>query len=338
MSLDWVDNVVIGCWQLSEGHTTRSLSGPNVLEAYYHAGFRVFDCADIYTGVESLLGEFIAAHQLGAEDIKVHTKYVPDLASLATLTPDQTERVIDRSRSRLGLDRLDLIQFHWWDYEVPGYLETLDTLVELKRDGKIREIGLTNFDAERLAEMVARDIPIASIQTQYSVLDRRPASSLAALAEENAIALLCYGSVAGGLLSDRFLGAPKPEQPFENRSLAKYLPIVEEIGSWSALQQLLRVMREIADEKETDIASVAAAYSSGRDGVRACIIGVRHTGHLQRHLALREGIMLEQGDLARIESVRRNFREVPGSVYELERDVDGKHNKIMKFNLNAGPA
>lgn len=113
---------------------------------------------------------------------------------------------------------------------MPGYLAALETLVDLKDQGQIREIGLTNFDADHVSEIVGHGIPVASVQTQYSVLDRRPRRALAPLANEHDVALLCYGSVAGGLLSDRYLGAPEPEQPYENRSLVKYMLVVEEMG------------------------------------------------------------------------------------------------------------
>ncbi len=336
MKLEYLNRVIIGCWQLAEGHSDRQPStGLAVIEACYEAGFRVFDCADIYTGVEDLLGAFIRAHGLGPQDIKIHTKYVPDAASLPSLSREQIERAIDRSRSRLGVGRLDLVQFHWWDYRILGWLETLDILADLQQQGKIAELGLTNFDAERTEEIVARGVPIAAIQTQYSLLDRRPRQHLAPLAQENDIALLCYGSVAGGLLSDAYLGQNPPREPYENRSLLKYLLILEETGGWDALQDLLRVLREIADERQTDIAAIACAYCLSQEAVRACIVGVRHTGHLEQLALLRGGLRLSESDLARIETARSAFAEVPGAVYELERDRASRHGRIMRYDLNA---
>ena len=335
MALEYLRNVIVGCWQLSAGHTRHELSGLHVLESYYEAGFRVFDCADIYTGVEELLGEFIAAHQLTADDIVVHTKYVPDLSALPTLTPDQTERIIDRSRQRLGLDTLDLVQFHWWDYSVPGSLDALRTLDELRQRGKIARLGLTNFDAEHLARFLDASFPIASIQSQFSVLDRRPRRALAPLVEKHDVAVLCYGSVAGGLLSDRWMGVDRPTQPYDHRSLDKYMLIVDEIGGWDALQAVLEVLADVAREKGTDVASVAAAVCLHQQAVRACIVGVRNTKHLAEHVALAEGLSLSDDQLERIESVRGRFGEVPGAVYELERVAGGTHNRIMKFDLNA---
>ncbi len=335
MKLDYLNNVIIGGWQLAEGHSEAAQTeGLKVVETYYEAGFRTFDCADIYTGVEALLGSFIKAHGLTSDDIKIHTKYVPDMTSLASLTKEDTEATIDRSRARLGLGALDLVQFHWWHYPSGDYLAALDSLNELKRAGKIKEIGLTNFDAARLEEILEGGIPVASIQTQYSVLDRRAAGRLEPLTRDHDIALLCYGSVAGGLLSDRYLGQAAPQAPFENRSLAKYMLIVEEMGGWEALQAVLEVLKRIADAKGTDVATVASAYCLSQPGVRACIVGARNTKHLKEHLQLRHGVQLSQQDVAEIETVRRRFGAVPGDVYGLERDTEGKHGRVMKYNLN----
>lgn len=334
MALDYLDNVIVGGWQLSKGHTQRNLAGLHVLESYYDAGFRVFDCADIYTGVEELLGEFIAGHGIGTDDIYVHTKYVPDLAALPSLTPDQTERIIDRSRERLGLGTLDLVQFHWWDYQVPGHLEALETLLELQRRGKIARIGLTNFDAAHVAEILDAGIPVASVQAQFSVLDRRPRRELTELARRHDVSLLCYGSVAGGLLSDRYVGASPPGRPYENRSLDKYMLIVEEIGGWSALQEVLQVLKHVADEVDADVATVSAAYCLHHEPVDAVIVGVRNTNHLPEHRALRRSLSLSREQLDVIERVRNRFGDVPGAVFQLERDVGGPHNQIMKFDLN----
>ncbi len=333
MKLEYLNKVIIGGWQLSSGHSDTT-EGLKVVEAYYEAGFRTFDCADIYTGVEDLLGSFIKTHGLNSSSIHIHTKYVPDMASLASLTKDQTESIIDRSRERLGLEALDLVQFHWWHYPTGHYLAALDSLHELRQVGKLKEIGLTNFDAAHLQDIIDRGIPITSIQTQYSVIDRRATRKLEPLMRQHDIALLCYGSVAGGLLSDAWLGKAEPQEPFENRSLVKYILMVEEMGGWDALQAILETLREIADAEGTDIATVASAYCLRQSSVRACIVGARNTKHLKEHLQLRDGIQLSASDMTRIEAVRGQFKTIPGDVYTLERDVEGKHGRIMKYNLN----
>ena len=336
MGLDHVNPVIVGCWQLAQGHGRDVEDGNAVLEAHFRAGFEVFDCADIYSGVEELIGRFIAAHGLSADELRVHTKYVPDLAALPGLQAADVERAVDRSRARLGREVLDLVQFHWWDYTVPGYLEALDALAALRHQGAIKAIGLTNFDAERLREIGERGIDVASIQVQYSLLDRRPRGDFSAVARGHGIDLLAYGSVAGGLLSDAYLGRDDLGPEHENRSLTKYRLIVDEIGGWDALQALLRGLRAVADERGTDIASVAGTWTLQQPGVRACIVGVRSRRHVSRLAALRDAPPLDDAELARIAALRQRFPEVPGEVYALERDRQGRHGKVMKYGLNEG--
>jgi aryl-alcohol dehydrogenase-like predicted oxidoreductase len=282
MPLPYVDRVILGCWQLARGHGRDVEDAMDVLEAHYAAGFRVFDCADIYTGVEASIGAFARAHALGPADLRVHTKYVPDLADLATMRPSDVERAVDRSRARLGRDTLDLVQLHWWDDAVPGQLDVLATLTTLQERGAVRAIGLTNVDGKRLREVAAAGVTVASVQTQYSILDRRPATDLTPVAAANGVDLLCYGSVAGGLLSDRYLGRSDVGAVHENRSLTKYRLIVEEAGGWHALQALLAALREVADELGADVAQVASGWCLRQRGVRACIVGIRSTRHVGR--------------------------------------------------------
>ncbi|MEM6428709.1 MAG: aldo/keto reductase [Deinococcota bacterium] len=334
MKLEYLNNIIIGGWQLAVGHSDTQAEGIKVIETYYDAGFRTFDCADIYTGVEDTLGTFIKSHGLGADDIHIHTKYVPDMGSLASLTKEDTEAIIDRSRARLGLDKLDLVQFHWWHYPTGNYLGALESLKALKQAGKIRNIGLTNFDAQHMQEILDYDIPIASIQSQYSLIDQRVTNKLEPLLLNNNIDLLCYGSVAGGLLSDAWLDKPEPQAPYENRSLVKYILMVEEMGSWDVLQSILETLRSIADTHESDIASIASSYCLHQPAAQACIVGVRNAKHLEHHLQLQRGIQLAEDELAQLDDLRAQFKPIPGAVYELERNIDGQHGRIMKYNLN----
>ena len=338
MPLPYLDRVILGCWQLAAGHGHDVEDGVAVLEAYVDAGFRTFDGADIYTGVEAMLGDFIAAHGLHGGDVRVHTKLVPDLAALPTFGADDVARSVDRSLARLGTPTLDLVQFHWWDYAVPGYLAALDALHDQQRQGTVRAIGLTNFDRTRLLEILDHGIPVASLQSQVSLLDRRTRGAFADLARARGVDLLAYGSVAGGLLSDAWWGRPAPAGTPENRSLVKYGLIVAELGGWDALQALLGELRAVADARDADIASVATAWCLGQPGVGACIVGIRSRRHLGAHVALRDVLRLTAAEGDRLERARSAFREVPGEVFELERDRDGRHGRVMKYGLNQAAA
>src|SRR5262249_53149278 len=143
------------------------------------SGVTTFDCADIYTGVEEMIGRFREHYRdlRGREAlgrIKVHTKYVPDLDILPRIGKPDVEGVIDQSLRRLRVERLDLVQFHWWDYAVPGWREAALWLEELRRAGKIHKIGGTNFDTDHMLEIAEAGVTLTSMQLQYSLLDRRP--------------------------------------------------------------------------------------------------------------------------------------------------------------------
>lgn len=337
-----ISRVIRGGWQLASGHgQLRSDDPVTDMVAFADAGITTFDCADIYTGVEELIGRFRLRYRdvRGAEAlsrIKVHTKFVPDLDVLRRITKSHVEGVIDQSLRRLNLERLDLVQFHWWDYAAPMWLETAQWLNELRLAGKIHKVSGTNFDTERMLHMVRSGVPLTSMQVQYSLLDSRPAKRMAEAATENGVALFCYGTVAGGFLGDRWLGQPEP-QDFENRSLIKYKLVIDDLGGWDLFQALLGALRRIADRHGVDIATIASAAMLPKKAVAAVIVGARNRDHLASNLAI-SGVSLTPQDRAEIDAVLGQAGELDGDVYTLERDRHGRHGSIMKYNLNKGAA
>jgi aryl-alcohol dehydrogenase-like predicted oxidoreductase len=331
-----IPRVIIGAWQLSRGHSRTPLDRREIFRTWaelLEQGFTTFDCADIYPGVEASLGEF----RRQARDptaLRVHTKLVPDRDDLARVDRAYVERIVDRSLARLGVERLDLVQLHWWDYGVPGYLEAAGWLGQLVDAGKVRHLGVTNFDTPRLTELLDRGARPVSIQLQFSVLDRRPARSMADLCRARGVHLLCYGSVAGGFLSERWLGRPEPDDDaLDNRSLVKYRLIIDEFGGWARFQRLLSALSAIARRAGTDIATVATRWVLERPMVAAVIVGVRGATYAP---ALRRLLdrPLEEDDRTAIEEAVRGAAGPSGDVYELEREPRGPHAAIMRYNQN----
>jgi aryl-alcohol dehydrogenase-like predicted oxidoreductase len=338
-----ITRLIRGGWQLAGGHgiIDREQAVENLL-ATFDAGVTTFDCADIYTGVEELYGAFrkrlrASRGEEAARRLRVHTKLVPDFAILPMIKRADVESIVDRSLRRLRVDRLDLVQFHWWDYEAPRWLEALGWLDDQRRAGKVRLIGGANFDARHVADILAVGIPLASMQIQYSVLDRRAESGFGELCRSRSVALLCYGTAAGGFLSDRWLGAPEPAAPLANRSLVKYKLIIEDFGGWSLFQELLRALRRVANRHGADIASVATRLMLDYPGVAAAIVGATSQKHLVANVAAVQ-LALTDADRAEVEAVTRWRRGPSGDVYELERDRHGRHGSIMKYNLNVESA
>ena len=331
--------IIKGGWHLAGDHgaVDRRQAIADMAE-FVAAGITTFDCADIYTGVEQLIGDFRRAYPSLAPGIQVHTKLVPNLSELHRVDGRYVEDIIDRSLQRLGMERLDLVQFHWWDYNVRGYIETALELERLRRAGKIAQLGLTNFDTQRVAEIVAAGVSVVAHQVQYSLLDERPAAKMVDFCRAHDIVLLCYGTVAGGFLSERWLGKSEPEPgSITNRSLIKYQLIIEDFGGWDLFQELLTVLARIAVRHDTDIASIASSAVLERSQVAAIIVGATNASHLPANAGI-TSLSLDPNDMAAIDAVTRRRTGPAADVYTLERDRTSKHGSIMKYELNTGSA
>ena len=335
-----IPRLIKGGWQLAGGHGTVNRDGAIAdMMTFAEAGITAFDCADIYTGVEVLIGDFLRAwrsrHGPSAPPIRVHTKCVPDLDALSTLRRADIERLVDRSLQRLGVDALDLVQLHWWDFDVPGVEQAALHLADLQRQGKLHLIGVTNMDTPHLRAILDAGVPVISNQVQCSLLDRRAFRDMATLCAERHVALLAYGALAGGFFHERWLDASEPAAPFENRSLVKYKLIIDEFGGWVAFQTLLRTMREIARAHDTTIGAVAIRHVLDEPAVAAAIVGARHAHHLPAILAATE-LVLTLTEHDALQTLLGHASGPLGDVYALERTKGGRHAAIMRYNLNTG--
>ena len=315
--------VIRGCWQLSRDHGpgwSRDLAFAALDAAAARPGRLYLDCADIYTGVEALLGEWMASRGATGDQVVVHTKFVPDLGVLPRVDRGYVRSIVERSRDRLGVAALELVQYYWWDRAVPGWIQTAEWLAELREEGVVRHIGVTNLDRDALGTLLDEGIPVVTNQVQLSLLDRRPLAGLVGFCIERGVALLSYGTLAGGLLSAS-VGQ-------ESRSLTKYRLIVDEVGGPAVLERVRAALSDIAAREGVEMADVAAAYALGRSAVAAVIVGLSRRG-----LAADPGaVRLRRRDIERLEAAIPTT--VPGAVYEAERDRAGPHGRIMRYDLN----
>jgi len=335
-----IPRLIKGGWQLAGGHgpvdADRAVAD---MEAFALVGITAFDCADIYTGVEELIGRFLREwrerHGSGAPSIRVHTKCVPDLDALPTLKRSDLEAIVDRSLRRLGVERLDLVQLHWWDYDIPGLVEAAHHLVAMQQAGKIHQLGVTNLDTHHLGLLLDAGVPVVTHQVQLSLLDRRPLGAMAPLCASRGVRLLAYGGLAGGFLHGRWLGVEAPAEPLENRSLVKYRLIIEECGGWEWFQGRLAAFGQVARAHGTTIGAVALRWVLDQPSVAAVIVGSRNRSHLPGTLdALRLSLTPEERRI--LDGAGAGGAAGPsGDVYALEREKGGRHAVIMKTGLNA---
>lgn len=328
-----ISRIINGCWQLTPDHG----GGPGSEKATHRifaelvdAGFTTFDCADIYIGVEESIGRFRKS-LANPDSIQIHTKYAANKDTLHELTNEKIDAAVDRSLQRLGVERLDLLQFHWWNYEVPGLENMTERLVRAQKAGKIRLLGVTNFDTDYVRSIVEGGAELVSIQTQYSLIDRRPEKKMTTLSRERGVRLLPYGVLAGGFLSERYLDAPSPENM--NRSLQKYRLMIDEMGGWALFQRLLHVLSDIAKKHDTKISTIAAGWALNQPEVVAINLGTGSTSRAAQNTDIGE-LRLDNEDRKRIDEQLALQAIAPGDMYDIERDTEGRHSKIIKMNLH----
>jgi aryl-alcohol dehydrogenase-like predicted oxidoreductase len=307
--------VLNGMWQVSGGHgAIDPARAVEAMFAYHDAGFTTWDLADHYGPAEDLIGDFrrrfAASRGPGRlAEIQAFTKWVP---YPGRMTRRVVEDAIGVSRRRMGVERLDLLQFHWWDYNDPNYLDALKHLADLRDEGQIRHLALTNFDTERLHLIADRSIAIVSNQVQYSLVDRRPETRMAPFCRDHGITLLAYGTLLGGLLSEKYLGRAEPQRSELNTaSLQKYKNMIDAWGGWTLFQELLAVLKEIGDKHKAGIANVGVRYVLDRPAVAGVIIGARLG--IAEHIADNAqlfGLTLDDRDLALIELVLAKSRDL----------------------------
>lgn len=271
--------IVNGMWQVSGAHGRIDPAAAirNMFD-YVDSGFTTWDLADHYGPAEDFIGEFrrqLAAAR-GAEalaGIQAFTKWVP---RPGPMTRPIVEHNIAISLRRMGVETLDLVQFHWWDYENTAYLDALSHLFALRDAGKLRHVALTNFDTTHLQIITEHGMRVVSNQVQYSLIDLRPEVRMVPFCQEHGMHLLTYGTLCGGLLSDAYLGQPEPRgSALQTASLRKYKQMIDAWGGWELFQELLRTLRQIATQYGVSIANVAVRYILERPTVAGVIVGVR---------------------------------------------------------------
>jgi aryl-alcohol dehydrogenase-like predicted oxidoreductase len=307
--------ILNGLWQVSGAHglidRRRAVAA---MFDYHDAGFTTWDLADHYGPAEDLIGDFrreFAARRRAVDltEMQAFTKWVP---RPGPVNRAMVEQAVRRSLVRMNVETLDLLQFHWWDYGDNSYLEALKHLADLREAGLIRHLALTNFDTEHLRIIAECGIQIVSNQVQYSIVDQRPAVQMANYCRERGVWLLSYGTVLGGLLSEKYLGQPAPTPAELNTaSLRKYKNMIDAWGGWSLFQELLATLKDIAARHSVSIANVGTRYILDRPAVAGVILGARLgiSEHLQENARVLD-FALDNADRTAIGAVTTRARDL----------------------------
>jgi aryl-alcohol dehydrogenase-like predicted oxidoreductase len=215
------------------------------------------------------------------------------------LKPSSIRKELEASLRNLRTDWIDLYQFHYPDPDTP-LEESLGEMERLREEGKIRYIGVSNFDLVGL-KRAAGMCRISSLQIKYSLLDREE-EALIDYCGQNGIGVLTYGSIAGGMLSGKFKTPPDFE-PKDTRE--RFYPYFRE-PAFSRCRMLVDVLEKIAQEKGCKTVQIAVAWVLAQKGVTCALVGAKRPKQAEENAAAAR-INLTGEELKRIEEAFRRY-------------------------------
>ena len=304
-----INRILNGMWQVAGAHgQIDSESAISDMEKYHESEFTTWDLADIYGPAESLIGEF--RRKVGKEEkFQALTKFVPNPGPMSNSI---VTHYVEQSLKKMDIDCIDLLQFHWWDYNDTSYLDALHHLSKLQNEGKIKHLGLTNFDTERIKIMIENNFHVVSNQVQYSILDNRVEKLMVPFFEKHNIKILSYGTLLGGFFSEKYLDVDEPQRgDLTTASLQKYKNMIDIWGGWQLFQELLHVLNDIAKKHYCSIANVATKFILDKPQVAGVIIGARLgiINHREDNIKTFD-IKLDQKDISLIETITKKSNDL----------------------------
>lgn len=268
-----VSVVGIGTWAMGGNHwgkTDDSQSITTIHEAI-EAGINLIDTAPIYgdghaeevvgKAVKDLRDRVIIATKCGVHRVGREFKFI--------LKPEEIRKELELSLRRLGVDSIDLYQCHWPDPDTP-IEETMAELMKMKAEGKIRFIGVSNFDVPLLEKVLSAG-PVVSLQPQYSLLERSIEKEILPFCREREIGILAYGPLGSGILTGKYKNPPTFGKG-DARSF--FYPYYRE-PYWGRTRELLAEIKGIAGRHGAPLAQVAINWVNQQDGVTSALVGAR---------------------------------------------------------------
>lgn len=293
--------IIMGTWQAGKAMWTGIDDNETrqAIRAAFDAGITTFDTAEVYGNghSERIVGQALAG--------------VRDKVILATkvfsnhLKPDQVIYACDRSLKNLGTDYIDLYQIHWppgsFGHPAVPLEATLQAFQTLKEQGKIRAIGVSNFNLSQLQEAVPL-APIESLQPPYSLFWRNIENEVAPYCRNHGITLLAYSSMAQGLLTGKF----GPQHQFDkgdHRSANRLF----QPDHYRRVQQALERLRPVADKYHISLGQLALAWVTAQPNTCA-IAGARNAEQSTQNAAAAQ-VNLSPDDLALLDQISRTVTD-----------------------------
>ena len=309
--------IAFGAWQL--GGEWGEFDQDEGVAAIHHArelGVNLFDTAQGYGfgASERLLGSALRDDLDNSRDeVVIATKgglRMTDDGLVRDSSPDWLRRGVDESLQALGIDHVDLYQVHWPDLKVP-FAETAGALQGLVDEGKIRHVGVSNFDASQMAEF-GRTRPVETLQPPYDLFRRDIEAEILPYCREHDVGVLVYGPLAHGLLT----GAMDENTTFAPDDWRSGAPFFKGQGFRRNVQVVRGLERFASEQLGVSVSRLAIAWTLANPAVHAAIVGARSPKHIEDSIAAAE-LDLSEADLERIDEIMAGSLAMSGPHPEM---------------------
>ena len=301
-----------------------------IVERALAGGVNFFDTANVYSFGESerLLGQSLLDLDVPRDEVVIATKVHGPMGDKPNQRGSSRGHIMDaieQSLENLQLDYVDLYQLHGTDTVTP-IDETLRALDDLVSSGLVRYVGVSNWQAWRIAKALGvserKDIArFETVQAYYSIAGRDLEREIVPLMAEEKLGLMVWSPLAGGLLSGKY--GPGAPNEAEGRRKSFDFPPVNTDKAWP----IVAAMREIASKHGSDVATVALAYILAKPFVMSVIIGASRMDQLEQNLAA-VNLQLDADDLGKLDEISKLAPEYPG--WMLERQGAGRRPAPFK--------
>ncbi len=300
-----VSVVGLGTWPMG-GTTYGYVDDNQSIATIQHAldlGINLIDTAPDYGRgrAEKVVGKAIKGRR---DQVIVATKVgiaqKPDGSREITLKPASIRQEMEDSLRRLEVDVIDLYQIHWPDPNTP-IEESVETLIQLHKEGKYRYLGVSNFSIE-LMEPVRNLTNLVSLQPQYSLLNRDIEKEILPYCRQHNIGILSYGSLASGILAGKY--RDKPEFAADDTRQGFYPYFDEPI--WGKAARLVNVLRDIAQANNKPVSHIAINWLTQQAGVATALVGARRPEQIQENAAAGSWLLTDP-ELEKIEQAHKEI-------------------------------
>jgi len=270
-----VSSIGLGC--VTFGREIDAATSFAVLDRAIECGINLLDTAAVYGNgaSEAVLGQWLKERRL-------HDQVVVATKVSKRLVGDAVRDSVEGSLRRLGIDRIDLLQAHDWDSQTPVE-ETLEAFAGLIREGKVRYVGCSNWDADQIRRSLEIQesngwASLISVQPIYNLADRCIENDLLPLCAESEIGVMSYSPLGAGFLTGKY--RPKGEVPKGTRF--DVIPGHQDIYFTERGFRIVEELRRISVESGHSMVRLALGWTLRRSGVSTVLIGARRPEHVDQ--------------------------------------------------------